>query len=637
MVFSAIVVVAILFSATGIGSAQTNYNEAPMLADLVRAGKLPQVARRLPEKPLVIKPIERVGEYGGTIRVLCTNLMTLEDGWNAMKAESILSLDRDDGSTVRPNIAESWDVSKDGKVITLHLRKGIKWSDGQPFTADDILFWYEDIFLNNELTQVKPYQWCPGGKPMEVTKKNDYTVQVKFAVPYPMALLHLAWGAAQGGFYQPKHYLKKFHPKYTPMEQLKKMAKEAGFDQWYQLFQAKAAVDVPTMEPGTPVLTSFRPVRKTPEMIVFERNPYYWKVDIEGNQLPYIDRMQLTLVQNAEMYNMRVISGEVDLAQWNTALENYPLYKENAEKGGYQVLMWNVAWPSVVELQPNMNHKDPVMRKLIQDRNFRIALSLAINRNEINEMVFLGMGEPMQVVILPEGGRFWDEKLAKMYTEYDPAKANAILDEIGLNKRDRNGYRLRPDGKTLGLTIEYWPGEAGPAKTSVVELVQRYWDAIGIKTAIKSEERTLRQVRVEAADHDFTLWHTGVCTDPMWMTQPWHFIPIFRFNSYAPNWALWYSSGGKAGEEPPADVKELYGLWNIMQTSTNEQERIKAGKEIIRDHVINLRTIGTVGLVPQPVIINKNLRNVPKKGLLSAEWGYLRRYNPEQFFFATTK
>ena len=612
------------------GKQITKFNEAPILTELVKQGKLPPVTKRLPSEPLVVNPIEEVGRYGGTVKVLYTNLVTLEDGLNIMREENILTLDHD-GYTIRPNIAKSWIFSKDGKTLILELRKDMKWSDGQPFTADDILFWYEDVFLNDELTPVRPYYWCPGGRPMKLKKLGTYDIRIEFAIPHPTALMELARRASQGSFYLPKHYLKQFHPRYTPKDILEKKTKDAGFQFWYQLFSKKADTGT-QMDFELPTVRAFRPVKRSLDTTIFERNPYYWKVDIVGNQLPYIDGFRMTLVQNVEVYNMKVITGEVDLAQWNTSLENYSLYKENEDKCGYRVLLWNVSWPSVVELMPNFNHKDPVLREILRDKRFRIALSLAINREEINQMVFHGLGEPLQVVILPRDGRFWDEKLAKLYTEYNPKESNRLLDEIGL-KKGVDGYRLRPDGKRLELTIEYWPGEAGPAKTSIVELVQRYWENIGIKTAIKSEERSLRQTRIESASHDFTLWHTGMCTDPTWIVEPWHYIPIYRFNTYAPDWALWYSSKGKSGEEPTSDVKMLYTLWDKMKTTLSEEERVKLGKEIIRSHVENLRTIGTVGNVPQPVIVNKKLRNIPEKGLLSWDWFYLGLYYPEQFFF----
>ncbi|NPV78936.1 MAG: ABC transporter substrate-binding protein [Firmicutes bacterium] len=622
-----------LFSSLSLAAGR--YNEAPMLAELVKQNKLPSVEKRLPNEPLEVAPVEEVGQYGGVLRILHTNPQNFEDAVNAVGKESMLAFNRDDGRSIVPNIAKSWEFSKDGKTLTLHLRRGIKWSDGKPFTADDILFWYEDVVLNDEITPVKPKIWSPGDKLMALQKVDDYTVRLSFSKPYSAALIALAAWATEGNFYLPKHYLKNYHPRYVPKEKLEEMAKKAGYDSWYRLFQAKAAVDYfgGIQNPEAPVIRAFKPVKSAKELTILERNPYYWKVDTAGNQLPYIDEIRLTLVQNIEVYTMKVVSGEVDLAQWNTTLDNYPVYKENAKKAGYRVLLYKTAWPSMAEFFLNMNHKDPVLRKIIEDRRFRIAMSLAMNRDEINEMVFHGMGEPLQTVILPRGGRFWDEKLAKLYTEHDPARANKLLDEMGLNKRAKDGYRLRPDGKVLALTIEYWPGEGGPAKRSIVELVQRYWESVGVKTVVKESERNLLQVRRQAGDHDVTLWHTGQCSDPLWILNPYHYIPVNWECSFGPQWVIWYTSGGKSGEEPPEDVKKALKLWETTMTSLDEKEVARAGKEMLRIFVENLWGIGTVGLMPWPVVANEKLRNIPETGLLAWDWVYLARYNPEQFFF----
>lgn len=598
----------------------------------MKSGALPPVEDRLPDEPLVITPVEKVGQYGGTFRVLHTNMMNAEDGGvNVNMVECALRLDRNDGYTIQPNIAKDWEFNQDFTELILYLRKGIRWSDGVPFTAEDIEFWYEDIAMNDELTPAKPAQWKSGGELMKVTRIDDYTVKLSFKQPYPLVLVQLARSSMQGSFYAPKHYLKQFHPKYTPIEKLTEQAKAAGFEHWWQLFGKKASTG-PQMEPELPTLQAFRPKGRQSDVTFYERNPYYWKVDTAGNQLPYVDRIELKLVETVEIYNLKVIAGETDIAQWNTSLANFPIYKDNAERGGYRVLLWSGAWPAVVELQPNWNHPDPVMRSLIRNLDFRKALSVAINRDEINNLVFFGLGEPLQVVVLPRGGRLWDERLAKLYTEYDPELANRLLDSLGLDKRDKNGYRLRPDGKVLRLTLEFWPGESGPAKTSIAELIVSYWNDIGIQAVMKTQERSLRQQRVEAAEHDITLWHGGMLTDPTFLSQPWHYVPMFTFNSYAPQWARWYSSKGTAGEEPPPEVKRLYDLWDIMNTGS-EAEQVAAARGMIRDHVENLRTIGTVGMVPQPVIVNKHLRNIPEEGILSWDWYYVGRYNPEQFFF----
>jgi peptide/nickel transport system substrate-binding protein len=614
------------------GKRITKFSEAPMLAELVKQGKLPPVTKRLPSEPLVIEPTEEIGQYGGTVRIIHTNPQNFEDGVNIMGKESILTFDPKDGATILPNLAKSWIFSKDGKTLILELRKGIKWSDGQPFTADDIEFWWKDVILNDELTPAKPKVWSPGGKLMKLEKIGPYSIRLQFAVSYPASLIQMAAWATEGGFYLPKHYLKQFHIKYNP--QANEVAKKEGFDSWVRLFQSKSAIGYfdGIQNPDAPVIRAYRIVSRTPEVTILERNPYYWKIDTAGNQLPYIDRVRLTLVTNVEVYTAKVVSGEVDLAQWNTTLDNYTLYKENEKRGDYRVINYQTAWPSMAEIFLNLNHKDPVMRKIFNDLRFRKALSLAINREEINQMVFHGMAEPLQTVILPRGGRFWDERLAKLYTEYDPKEANRLLDEMGLDKKDKDGFRLRPDGKPLQITIDYWPGEGGPAKISIVELVQNYWSKVGVRTTSRQLERSLLQTRRQAGDIDATIWHTGQCSDPLWILNPWHFLPVSWEFTTGPQWALWYTTWGKSGEEPPEEVKRALKLWETVQTSLDEKKQIEAGKEMLRLFVENLWGIGTVGLQPWPVIAKNNLRNIPEGGLLAWDWVYLARYRPEQFF-----
>lgn len=361
------------------------------------------------------------------------------------------------------------------------------------------------------------------------------------------------------------------------------------------------------------------------------RNPYYWKVDTEGNQLPYIDEVIVELVSDVEVYTARALSGQVDLAQWNTSLDNYPLYMEYAEDAGMRVLLYDTAWPSMVRFIFNMHHKDPIMHQLLGDDRFRKVLSLALNREEINEMVFFGMAEPMQPVILPVGGRFWNEELAKRYTEYNPDEANRLLDELGLDRRGSDGFRLRPDGEPLVIQISFWPGEGGPQKRSITELAKAHWEAVGIKIDVRELERSYLQVLRQASDFDLTLWHTGFMSDPLVILNPWHLVPT-TWESGAPLWTEWYNTDGESGEEPPQSVKRLFELWDIMQTSIAEDEVTQEGRELIRIYIENLFSIGTVGLAPWPILVRENLRNIPEHGLLGWDWAYLSRYQPEQFY-----
>jgi len=614
------------------GKKITKFDEAPMLADLVKQGKLPPVEKRLPgEDTVVIKPAEEIGQYGGRIRVATTNPAGGEGSEIVIGYEPILRIGTDCKS-IEPNIAKSWKFTEGGKVLTLYLRKGIKWSDGVPFTADDIMFWWEDVILNDELTPVKPIEWSPGGKLMEVKKIDDYTVQFRFAVPYYVATLYLAHSNGTS-VYLPKHYFKQFHPKYTSKEKLETMCKEAGYDKWYQLFLAKKNYfwsGNPLQEPDTPMLTAFILKEKKPGITLFKRNPYYWKIDTAGNQLPYIDEVFLTLVENEEALNMKIVGGEIDFEGLHTLLENYPLYMENAKKGGYRAVLWQANFTGNIGLMFNLAHPDPVKRKIFQDRRFRIAVSLAINRDEMNKVIFFGKAVPSQATALPTS-HFYEESFAKAYAEYNPKEANALLDKMGLNKRDKEGYRLMPDGRRLTITIEYWPGHS---QTPPLELIKEYLQAVGLNVLLKPEERSFWSTRMSTGEHDASVWLIDKGSDILFPITPNWFVPISTVESiWGTKWALWYSSKGESGEEPPTEVKKLFDLYEKMK-SASEKERILYGKQILTSQAKNLWCIGTVSTAPCPVIVSEKLGNVPPEGSLWGwDWFWMSPYHAEQLFF----
>ncbi|MCS7367935.1 MAG: ABC transporter substrate-binding protein [archaeon YNP-WB-062] len=616
------------------GKKITKFSEAPVLAELVKQGKLPPVEKRLPEEPLVVEPLEEIGKYGGTARVVYTESRNWQDVGSLTGEECMFRIARD-GKTIIPNIAKKWKLSSDAKTLTIYLRKGIKWSDGQPFTADDIMFWYEDVLLNDELTPVKPTAWAPGGKLVKIEKLDEYTVRLQFAESCPVILTRLAHNYGnQGNFFLPKHYLKQFHPRYTPKDQLEKLTKQEGFDYWYQLFGSKSSsyYGDPMINPDIPVLRAFKIKSRVGTETFLERNPFYWKVDTEGNQLPYIDRIYAKLVESVEVFNMKVISGEADFAGFSTAFDHYPVYKENEEKSGTRVLIWNLGYPAVVSFHINLTHKDPVMRKIFQDKRFRIALSIGMNREEINQVAFLGYGTPMQLCVIPKDSKYYVDMYAKAYTKYDPVKANRLLDEIGL-KKGPDGWRLRPDGKPLQITVEFTPAAAGAAKITICEMVQKQWEKLGLKVVFKQEDRQLYMVRCrQANEHDIGLWHADMHTELLWETGS-YLSPIGVIQEWAPLWSLWYTSGGKAGEEPPAEIKRIMDLYKVIQSSTDKVKKLQAAREIWRSNAENLWAIGTIGLVPQPIVVNKRLRNIPEKGLWTWDYFFGVLYSPEQYFF----
>lgn len=625
IVLSTVICLLVVIPALAIG-----YNEAPMLKVKVAAGELPPVEERLPEEPLVVEPIEEIGEYGGTVYEIDPGENQFEE--IMMVADRIFKIITKDG--IAPNIAKGYDFSKDGKVLTLHLRKGMKWSDGAPFTADDFVFWYEDVVQNKELTTVMPAVWSPGGELMKLEKIDDYTIQLRFAEPYPLiiySLAHYAAGTVRQ-FFLPKHYLKKYHIKYN--SKADELAKEKGFDSWWQLFLQRASLSAASgvrAEPGSPHINAFVIKKVTTSYVEVERNPYYWKVDPAGNQLPYIDRVVALIVADREVYNAKIMAGEADLAGLYTEMANMRLYKESAEKGNYRVLIWKRPYGSGVVLQLNQTYeKDLVLRDVFRDVRFRRALSLAIDREEINELVYYGLGTPRQMTVVPQS-EYFEKEFAEAYAQYDLEKANQLLNEMGLEWDENHQYRLRPDGKRLTITLEFRQKEAGIIRLN--ELVKEQWKEAGVDLRLKLVAGGLVIQRYSENEAQMGLW-VGDRSAFLFNIDPLWFVPIgYTYAiAWAPLWGKWYVTKGEEGEEPPSEVKKNIERWEQFRIALNEEERIRLGKEILRSQAENLWTIGVVGLAPVPVIVRDNLRNVPEQALFGWDYWMTLPWKPSQFF-----
>ena len=581
------------------GERITSFNEAPELRARVAAGELPPVEQRLPAEPLVLRPIEEIGQYGGAWKDLGMGARDANSNWYSMR-EPLIAWSQD-VSHYLPNVAKAWEVSENGKAFTFHLRKGMKWSDGAPFTADDFLFWYEDIVLNDELTPVKPGWMTIGGELGKVEKIDDYTVRFSFPIPYGVFLDQLCM-LMDAQFpplpAAPKHYLKQFHPKYTPMEQVRAATEKAGFERWADFFRHRN--DRIYNTPETPQVTAWvaqttvdRPV------FVMTRNPYYWKIDTRGNQLPYIDRRERILVPSLDGMAMKIIAGEFTHHHYRLgdSRQFFHVFTENQPKGNYRLVRTGLksrGGTNFGTLFFNYHHKDPFLRELFRDKRFRMALSVAIDREEINELIFDGEAIVSQFSCGQGGGLpFWDAKLDSVHTEYDPEKANRLLDEIGLRKRDRKGFRLRPDGQHLRIVNSVftpWPEE----NVDMQEMVRQYWESVGIQVLTKAVSSTLWTTQVKAAEHDIASYAAcfGVMGEPP--TQRSAFFPFDNGCGFAPLWGLWFNSGGREGEEPPQAVKELMTIYELIKTEISLQKRDELARRAFAIHAENLWMIGIV-------------------------------------------
>ncbi|NOX63974.1 MAG: ABC transporter substrate-binding protein [Chloroflexi bacterium] len=616
---------------------ESKYNEAPMLAERVKAGELPPVDERLPEEPLVEEGVEGIGQYGGTLR---RAFLGPSDHNNYVRVVyDALVRFSPDGSEVIPHIAKGWESNEDFTEWTVYLRPGAKWSDGEPLTADDILFWYNDILLNTDLMP-NPANWMVNndGSVATVEKIDDYTVKWTFKQPNTAFLLDLANkdGAdlsIANLAYAPAHYLKQFHASYADAAELEKMVKDAGFETWVELFTVKA---LPQTNADRPTTAAWVPDNSTVSdpVFVLKRNPYYVGVDPEGNQLPYIDEVRFTFFADKEALNLAAVSGELDFQARHINMSNYPVLKENEDKGGYRVVTWPTFGGSDAVFMFNQTYQnDPEIGELLRNKDFRIALSHALDREAIKELAFLGLGEPRQGVPAPNHPYYPGDEWAYKYTEYDPDKANELLDSIGLTERDADGFRLLPSGKPLDIEINVVPAFGN--WTDVGQLAVEQWAKVGVKAHVEVRERALAFQMRDTNDLMVEIWNEDTTGFPF-SGQPKMDPRSNPALTFGPLFRKWYETDGKEGMEPPAEIKKLVELIDKGKVSGRE-EQIKIAQELFRVWADNIWEIGTVGLTPMiqgVVVVNNNLRNVPETA--GNDWPLRTPGNtrPETFYFS---
>lgn len=607
-----------------------SYQEAPTLKEQALAGELPPVEDRLPSSPRVIEPVEQIGEYGGSWR---TGLVGGADTpWliRTMAYENLVNWNVD-WTGVVPNIAESYDVNDDSTEFTFHLRAGMKWSDGEPFTADDILFWYEDVLMNEELTPAVPTWLMSRGEPVQVEKVDDETVRFTFQDPNGLFLNNLALPDNQVVTLYPRHYMEQYHADYN--ENVDEIAQQEGAAGWVQLFQNKADI-FSFSNADKPVLYAWRLTTAYGEgqRVVAERNPYYWKVDTEGNQLPYIDQLVYTIFEDAEVLLLRALNGEIDMYDRHIAnLTNRSVLADNAEEGGYHFYDLVPAGANAMVIFLNWNANDPVKREIFQNKDFRIGLSHAIDRQEIIDLVFLGLNEPWQVAPREESN-IYDEEMAKQFTEYDPELANEYLDQAGYTERDNQGFRLGPDGKRISFTVEV--ASILQQAVDAIELVKDDFADVGIDMQVMVADRSLVWERMQAGEQDAMIWggEGGLYMDAV--MGPYSYFPYSIYSKFAPYWSNWYQDATPA-EEPPADVKRQMELYDDLQATASEQEQLRLMEEILEIAKEKFYHIGIANQPPGYGLVKDNFRNVPESMPQAGLYPNPAPTMPEQYFIDT--
>ncbi|HIG53720.1 MAG TPA: ABC transporter substrate-binding protein [Candidatus Handelsmanbacteria bacterium] len=593
------------------------FRQAPMLAALVASGELPPVEERLPDDPMVVEPIDEIGIYGGSARLFFAgeSLINVPEGVLRPGPQMRLNL---------PNWAEKAEYSNGARTLRITLRPGHRWSDGQPLTADDYLFWFDHFLMNKELTPVVE----PRFKGARFEKHNTHSFSYHFPQPMPLFVNHLAHNSSR--LAMPAHFMQRYHPEFTDPAQLEAEAEELGLQDWLTYFIGVNNTN-DLLFFGRPVLTAYVLVSRTSTRTRLRRNPYYPKVDPEGNQLPYIDYLEVQRVDSPAIMAAKASTGQVDFAGRQFMTADIPLFKRFEKKNAYSTYIWPRPYGSDVVLQFNLNHLDEGLRKIFQDVRFRRAMSLAINRQEINDIVYFGQGVPRQLTVV-SSSRYFEPEFATAWAEFDPVRAGALLDEMGLVDRDGDGSRERLDGEALQITLEYMIGET--PKQITLDLVTAHWREVGVSVNLKQISGPLQRIRARAGLMDMTIWHADRNADILFPIEPYWYVPVNGGweQSQWSAWTRWYFSDGTRGWEPPAEIKELIGWWERLRRATDEKERVEMGKKILRSQAENLWALGVVGLGPHPIIVSDRLRNVPRQGY----WGWDSRwswpYYPETWY-----
>jgi peptide/nickel transport system substrate-binding protein len=600
----------------------SKYREAPMLAAMVAAGKLPPVDSRLPREPFV-RETDAIGRYGGTLYDQTEN-----QGGRFHLDGALLAFPQEtdnDGILIRPHLCSKVEMNKDATEFIFHIREGLKWSDGIELTADDILWWWEYEQNNRELYPEGPRStWKVGDEYAKFFKIDKWTFKIKFPAPYRPCLNISAqeWMSFGSFFGQPAHWMKQFHIGFNP--KANELAKERGYEAWYQLYKENEEL----MRPGAgkPHVGPWIKTVSETAYEIYERNPYFAEVDAAGNQLPYIDRIFVSVVEDRKLRDARSAAG--DVSQSEAELSQIFVYRSNGRRAGYGIKKWVSSNGSECMFAFNLNHKDPVKRGIYNDLRFRQALSYAIDREKINRTLYFGIAKEYQAALDPRVSYFNREWLG-VCAAHRPDKAAALMDRMGLKWDDRRKYRLRPDGKRLSTVILF--NRQFPVE--ILEMVRQDWESAGMETIIKETDFKFREERCRAGSHDCTCWNADMIEESA-AYLPW----VTKWNPdrelyYAIEWWSWYRSGGRRGEEPPAEWKEQFRRMAEWYQARDDGHYRRLGREVWDFFSRQLVCIGTVAYGPRPVVVKNGLRNVREIRRMGYGTLWAKSYGVQTYFW----
>ena len=604
--------------------------ETPMFEAAVAAGKLPPVKKRLPEEPFLLKTGQQgfqPGKHGGSLKLL---MGRKKDTRQLVVYGYARLVGYDKNFNLVPDILKNFEV-KHGRIFTLHLRKGHRWSDGHPFTSEDFRYYFEDVATNKKIANESlPQVMLVEGKPPLFEVLDKHTVRYTWHKPNPFILPRLA-GARPIYLYRPAHYLKKFHIKYTPLRALEVLAKKAKKRNWVALHYI-VGQQYKNVNPELPSLQPWVLVTKPPaKRFNFLRNPYYHRVDMNGRQLPYINDVKVN-VTSSKLIPIKAGSGETDLQSRGLNFTNYTLLKKSEKKFGYSTKLWRTAKGARWAIYPNLNFRDMEWRKLFRNVNFRRALSIAIDRHEINQVFYYGLARETNNSVLRESPLF-DEKFANRWSQFDLNAANQMLDDLGLVKRNSKGFRLLPNGQPMELTVVFSTEEDEPS--DILELVSDTWRKIGIKVFSKPLHREVMRNRIFSGNVQMSIWSGLENGIPNASSSPAELAPTSQQQLQWPMWGQFLETGGKSGQAIDMEVpQKLFELKDAWREARSEGDRMRIWHEMLDTYTSNVFSIGIIASVPQVVLVNSSLRNVPDKAIYNWDPGaHFGIYRPCTFWF----
>jgi len=584
--------------------ASGQYNEAPMLADLVASGELPPVDERLPINPAVIPTLEGIGNYGGTFR---RGFKGVSDRWGPSKVNGQGLTWYNPDLTVRPNMIESWEINTDGSEWTLHLREGLKWSDGHPLDADHFAWWWEHDVSNTTITPAPPGNYSTGSPAQlaEFSAPDKHTLVFKFAHPKPLFAFNLTRGL-ENTQAPASHYMAQFHIDTTDdPAALEQAAKDAGFETWDQYYVDRRWWYLNPDRPNWGPWLSKNTLQE--ELFLMERNPYFWQVDEAGNQLPYVDKVNHRLFESNDVFNLWITNGEIDFQNRHVDLANFTLYKENEDAGDYQVFVGTSAGHSALQL--NLNTQNERLREFFNIREVRQALSVAVDRQQLIDIVQDGLGKARQYSPLSSSPQYYEAQ-ETAWIQYDPDLANQLLDDAGYAEKDGDGFRLWNDGsgETLSFIIEGTDLPGNPGE-DMAQLLISYFADVGVKATYQGFERSLYTEHFESNNIEAAWWGGDRTVLPV--TAPWIFTGEMMDRPWAPAWGRFRADPGNPVAEEPPEGHWIWDIWALMDQINVEPDdatRNDMFRQILDIWAEELPMIGYVGENPALIIVKNGIK-----------------------------